>query len=378
MSGPATTSAVRPSAEALVPTVVDRTRELAAIPAPTFAERRRAERVAAWWKADGWSQVSIDGAGNVWARVGRGDGAAVVICAHLDTVFGEDVDLTVTVEGDRMSGPGVGDNSVAVAALSAVGRLIDHRPAHRPVWLLATVAEEGLGNLAGVRWALEHRPGPLAALIAVEGNYLGRVATTGVGSVRWRVALHGPGGHAWERAEAPNVVHEAARLVAGLAGLAVVPGRRSVNVGTLSGGETINARARHAAFQVDLRASSAKGLAALEREAQTVLDQPLPEGVELTVETLGRRPAGGVGAVHPLVRAATAALERAEIEPVVVAASTDANAAFAAGIPAISVGVTVGAGEHTEQEWIDLPPIATGLRALADTVAIFERESDLA
>jgi acetylornithine deacetylase/succinyl-diaminopimelate desuccinylase-like protein len=356
--------------------VVERTVELARIPAPTSRERRRAEVVAGWWKADGWPMVSIDGAGNVWARVGSGDGASVVVCAHLDTVFDEDVDHTPTLDGDRLRGPGVGDDSVAVAALSAVGRLIDRQSGHRPVWLLATVGEEGLGNLAGIRWALEHRPGPMAALIAVEGNYLGRVATTGVGSLRLQVTLTGPGGHAWERADAPNVVHEAARVVAGLAALEVVPGRRSVNVGTFAGGETINARSRHATFAVDLRSSSAKGLDALEREAEVVLGSPLPEGVALSTEVLGRRPAGGIGAVHPLVRAATAALERAGIDPLVVAASTDANAAFAAGIPAVSLGITVGAGEHTVEEWIDLRPIARGLVALADTVAIFERESD--
>jgi tripeptide aminopeptidase len=359
----------------MVRTVVERTIELARIPAPTLEERRRAELVAGWWKSDGWPMVSIDGAGNVWARVGSGNEAAVVLCAHLDTVFGEDVDHNPTLDGNRLRGPGVGDDSVAVAALSAVGRLVTRRPGHRTVWLLATVGEEGLGNLAGITWALEHRPGPLAALIAVEGNYLGRVATTGVGSLRWQVTLSGPGGHAWERADAPNVVHEAARVVAGLSALEVVPGRRSVNVGTFSGGETINARARHAVFSVDLRSSSAKGLAALEREAEVVLGAPLPDGVGISTEVLGRRPAGGIGAVHPLVRAATSALELVGIEPQVVAASTDANAAFAAGIPAVSVGITVGAGEHTLEEWIDLPPIARGLAALADTVAIFERES---
>ena len=47
-------------------------------------------------------------------------------------------------------------------------------------------------------------------MIAIEGNYLGRVVNTGVGSVRWRVRYTGPGGHAWERADAPSAVHAAA------------------------------------------------------------------------------------------------------------------------------------------------------------------------
>ena len=37
----------------------------------------------------------------------------------------------------------------------------------------------------------------------------------GVGSVRWRVDDRGPGGHAWEDADAPSAVHAAAGMIAG-------------------------------------------------------------------------------------------------------------------------------------------------------------------
>ncbi|WP_432827172.1 hypothetical protein [Dactylosporangium sp. CA-092794] len=52
-----------------------------------------------------------------------------------------------------------------------------------------------------------------------------------------------------------------------------------------------------------------------------------------------------------------------------VAASTDANAAYAAGVPAIAIGVTTDAAEHTEQEWIELAHLPTGLTVLANTVS---------
>jgi acetylornithine deacetylase/succinyl-diaminopimelate desuccinylase-like protein len=57
-----------------------------------------------------------------------------------------------------------------------------------------------------------------------------------------------------------------------------------------------------------------------------------------------------------------------------VGASTDANAAYAAGVPAIAIGVTTGAGEHTEQEWIELADLPVGLTVLADTVAELDDE----
>ena len=42
------------------------------------------------------------------------------------------------------------------------------------------------------------------------------------------------------------------------------------------------------------------------------------------------------------------------------AASTDANAALAREIPAITLGLTRGAGIHREDEWIELAPLQGG------------------
>jgi hypothetical protein len=55
------------------------------------------------------------------------------------------------------------------------------------------------------------------------------------------------------------------------------------------------------------------------------------------------------------------------------AASTDANAAHAAGVPAIAIGVTTGAGEHTLDEWIDTSQLGTGLGCAAATITAWER-----
>ena len=44
--------------------------------------------------------------------------ASAIVRAHVDTVFGPEVPLTVTRDGDALVGPGVGDNAAAVMALS--------------------------------------------------------------------------------------------------------------------------------------------------------------------------------------------------------------------------------------------------------------------
>jgi tripeptide aminopeptidase len=347
--------------------VVRRTIEVAQVPAPTGAEAERAAVVRSWWERDGLHEVHVDAIGNVWGQMRGGDGAVVILCAHLDTVFGSEVAHTVRIDGDRLFGPSVGDDSVGLASLSAVGSALSTRG--MPVWLLATVGEEGLGNLCGVSAALDAPPAQVAAFVAVEGNYLGRISTVGVGSVRRRVRVVGPGGHAWEAAETPSAVHALGQLVASIA---ATPRRRgtSVNVGRIGGGEGINMRAREAWLELDLRADDPDALAAMGREVDDLLGRIDPP-LAVDQDVLGDRPAGHLDADHPLVRAATEALTEVGTATSSPATSTDANAAHARGIPAIAVGVTRGSGEHTAQEWIETGPIEDGVRALARTVERF-------
>jgi tripeptide aminopeptidase len=348
----------------LVDQVVERTVALASIPAPTGEEAARAELVAAWWRADGLDDVHGDPVGNVWARARPGDGPAVVLAAHLDTVFSHDVSHEIVRDGDTLRGPGVGDDAVGVAGIGAAAAAL--APEGPAVWLCASVGEEGLGNLAGITAALDAPPAEVGALLAVEGNYLGRVSTIGVGSARRRVRVTGPGGHAWEASDAPSAVHHAAELVVAIAATPR-PAGTAVNIGRIGGGEGINVRAREAWFDVDLRADDPSALDALVRALEAIV-AGTPAPLQARLEPLGDRPAGRVDPDAPLVRAAEAALNAEGVAVTNPATSTDANAAHARGVPAVALGVTTGAGEHTTQEWIDIEPIAIGVRALAATI----------
>lgn len=350
--------------------VVRRTIELCAVPAPPLDEADRAAAVRRWWRDDGLD-VTGDAVGNVWACLRPGPGPAIVVAAHLDTVFGREVRHGVVPVGDRLVGPGVGDDTVAVAALSSLHRLLPARTG-TAVWILATVGEEGLGNLKGVTAALESPPQPVAALVALEGNYLGRVNTIGVGSHRIAVTVDGPGGHAWEDADRPSAVHAAAAMVHRLDQLPPPPGRTSLNVGTIEGGTSVNARASRCSFLLDLRAERQESLDELVARAHRALDECAAErGVGVRTEVIGQRPAGGISDSHPLVRIACEALAAGGLAPRLTAASTDANAAYARGIPAVTLGITTGELTHTEAEWIDVPPVPLGLRALTRTITDF-------
>jgi tripeptide aminopeptidase len=336
---------------------------ICAVSAPTGHEDARAREMMTRLGGIAGITPELDRHGNVLARIhGTAPaGPPVMVAAHLDTVFGPEVALQPRRVGDRLLGPGIGDNSVALALLLALARELSAAPPVLDVILTANVGEEGLGNLKGARGLLLDQPA--ACFVALEGHGLDDLVVGAVGSVRLEVACDTPGGHSWRDRGAPSAIHELARAVTGLAyGLPpTVPGC-SVNVGTITGGTGVNVIASHASFQLDIRAVDAQVLDQAEKTARAIVDASPTNGqARFVVHELGRRPAGALDPRLPLIALAQAARAASGLPPAaLVDGSTDANAAFERGLPGITVGVTRGGNVHREDEYIDIEPIAKG------------------
>jgi acetylornithine deacetylase/succinyl-diaminopimelate desuccinylase-like protein len=354
--------AATPDADA-VGRIVDDAIAIAGIEAPTFAERARGEAVLDRLLAL-HLDAAFDEAGSVVARIGE-EGPALAVCAHLDTVFPAGTDLRVRRDGDRLIGPGIGDNALGVAALLHVARVLALAPPPKPVLLAFTVGEEGLGDLRGVSALLDREE--VRALIAVEGHGVDTLAVGGIASLRFRVAATGPGGHSWTDRGAPSAVHA---LVEAAARVLPVADPVAINIGTIHGGTAVNAIAEHAELLIDLRHHDAAEVHAAGSRVRAALAASLPEGIALEVDEVGNRPGGVNRQGEPLVERAREA--RAAVGLPVAdehLASTDANAALARGIPAVALGMTRGDNAHRVDEWILVPPIAQGVGALVELVA---------
>src|SRR2546425_10511196 len=103
----------------------------------------------------GLQDVNVDEVGNVraWHGSGQRGAGSVVLSAHLDTVFGPELDVSVARRGPRLEGPGIADNARGLAALVAIGEALVQAggETRRPILFARTVGEEGSGHLRGVR-----------------------------------------------------------------------------------------------------------------------------------------------------------------------------------------------------------------------------------
>jgi acetylornithine deacetylase/succinyl-diaminopimelate desuccinylase-like protein len=336
---------------------------LCAIPAPTFAEGARAAAVAALLREAGLEPTS-DATGNVLARVGP-PGPAIVVAAHIDTVFPVGTPLEPRREHGRLHGPGIGDNCVAVATLVELGRHLAQarkEPA-MAVLLAATVGEEGLGDLCGIRAVLNAHMA--STVIALEGHGIDSVVTAGIASARYVVTYRGPGGHSWrdrDRASAIHVMFDAGRA-------AVAEGAPAhVNIGVIAGGLSVNSIAGEARMEIDIRAETDDVVDRACTRIEHVL-AAVPRGIDADIVRAGRRPGGRIGTAHPLLREVRRARTRAGLPPAREdAASTDANEAYGRGIPAVTLGLTRGAAIHRTDEWIELAPLVAGVTTVLHLV----------
>jgi len=329
--------------------------ELAAIPAPTGEEAARADWLERRLQAAPGTRTRDD-AGNVVWRLG-GATPRLAVLAHIDTVFGADVPHAPRSEDGWLHGPGIGDNSAAVAVALNVVEALAAEPWAAGLALVFTTGEEGLGNLRGALHACaELRPG---AVIALEGQGLESVGVDAVGSVRARLTVTGPGGHSWWARGRPSALHGLVELLHG-----VLRGRDraiAVNVGSISGGGAINAIATRAQATIEAR-SLEEG--ALDWFAARLTGLRVEDGLALEVEPLGRRPAGRLDRRHPLLEAVRAVRAELGLPDTLSDGSTDANAAVAHGIPALALGCTRGADMHLPSERIEAASIELGARQL--------------
>ena len=338
------------------------------IPAPPFKETARAREFQKRLQSYGLTNVRIDSEGNVIAeRKGTGSGPSVVLSGHLDTVFPEETDVSVTRSGATMSGPGIGDDCRGLAVVLAVARAFERTGVRTPgtIYFVGTVGEEGPGNLRGVRHLLgKELAGRVDYFLSVDGTGFG-ITSRAVGSHRYRVVFTGPGGHSYGHFGIPNPIHALGRAIAGVAELqAPQSPRTTFSVGIIEGGTSVNSIAAEASFDMDLRSESSEALATIDvafrRAVQTALAEEnarWPRAAEryklaVRIDTIGIRPAGAQPDTAHIVRVAQLAARALEIEAGAPnASSTDSNYPISVGIPALTIdGGGRGRGAHSLEE----------------------------
>jgi len=362
--------------------------EVTNIPAPPFGEGRRGEWLRKHFVSYGLKDVHIDSLGNV---IGVRPGADlkakyVAITAHMDTVFPASTKIDARREGDRLYGPGISDNGAGLAAMLALISAMQSAKirTQAPLAFIANVGEEGEGDVRGMRHLFSESPwrDRIGYTLVVDGAGSDSIINQALGSRRYLITVTGPGGHSWSDFGTPNPIIGLAKAIE-LFSRTPVPAspKTTFNIGSISGGTSVNSIPESASMKVDLRSTSAEELGRLEQSLRESLEvalhgvtkQPksLANDQELTyqMELIGNRPAAELPPDARILAVVKAVDEHLGVNSKLQRASTDANIPLSQGREAIAMGAGgTGGGAHTLQEWYDPTAREVGLKRILLTV----------
>ena len=344
---------------------------LAAIPAPSKHEQKRAEFIRNWLMQTCGVHSTIDDAWNVVVPFGD-DGITPfqVVMAHTDVVFPDTDPLPVREENGLLYAPGVGDDTANVAALMLC---VDYLSSHKiqldsPVLIVFNSCEEGLGNLKGVRQIAENYAGRIRELVSFDCGFDWLVERA-VGSLRWEVSISTAGGHSYGDFGKTNAIAHLSKLICNLY-CQNIPEKENTtttfNVGTIQGGTSVNTIAQNATMTYECRSDDRECLEIMEKQFFNCVHDVSTPDTTLKITQIGIRPCGcsvKTDAQYTLLnRCEHAIISVTGKPPRHCSASTDANIPLSLGIPAATFGLYRGGGAHTREEYVEINSLTAGLK----------------
>lgn len=325
-------------------------------------------------------------------------GPLVLLDAHQDTVPTERMKIepwVPSIREGRLYGRGACDTKGGMAAmLAALARLAEEQPRGMPTIIMACTADEEY-RLSGAA-ALESRlqaanPAkagtptdfiprlPDSAIIAEPTGLDMVVAHKGV--IRWRCHTCGRAAHSSAPDAGENAIYKMGRVLAAIEQFAAeVPGEIAshplcggctLNVGTISGGSSINIVPDHCTIEIEIRVPPGLQAGAATPEivrsrlidylaveaglGPLIHDPPYMQAPPLSDETNA--------AVSDRLASAVVAV-KGECRRLGAPYATDAAFYSAAGIPAVAFGPGSIQQAHTDDEWVALEQLTQAAEIL--------------
>ena len=343
---------------------------LCAIPAPSHHEGKRAEYCKNWLEEIGAKGVYIDSALNVVFPINcDGKTNITVIAAHTDTVFPDTAPMPVIDDGDKIYSPGAGDDTAQLTVMLLAAKFFvehDIRP-EDGLLIVCNSCEEGLGNLKGTRQIFKDFEGRIKQFVSFDSNF-SYIADTSVGSHRYEVSAFTKGGHSFGSFGNTNAIAKLAEIINKIYEIElphVGNSKTTYNVGTISGGTSVNTVAQNATMLCEYRSDNLECLEIMEKKFFEIFSSVQSDECSIEVNKVGDRPCGNIPpeALEHLKNVCKRNIERiVGCEVVFTQSSTDCNIPLSLGIPAVCMGVIRSSGAHTREEWVDKASMVTGLR----------------
>jgi glutamate carboxypeptidase len=302
----------------------------------------------------------------------------VLLLGHMDTVYpiGTISKMPCRVSKGRVWGPGVLDMKSGIAlAFHVVEAMLewDEGKLPRPLTLLL-VSDEEVGSTSS-RPITEKLALEAAAVLVLEPAYglHGAVKTARKGVGEYTLRITGVAAHSGlDLEKGHSAIIELAHQILEISKLVDSAHGITLNVGKINGGTRVNVVAATACASIDVRVTSSKDAAEIERQLTAL--RPFNPKCSISISgRINRPPLERTASVANLYHKAREVAEGLglDLAEAAVGGGSDGNFTAALGVPTLDGLGAVGEGAHAEHESVvieELPRRAALLAGLIESV----------
>jgi glutamate carboxypeptidase len=298
----------------------------------------------------------------------------VLLLGHYDTVYplGTLANMPCKIENGHLRGPGVLDMKSGIALMLFATEALQqwHGGLTRPVTVFL-VSDEEVGSHSS-RKITESLAKKSAGVLVLEpaAGVRGAVKTARKGVGEYKLLVEGVAAHAGlDPGKGHSAILELARQIAVIAKLSNLKQGVSVNPGIIQGGTRTNVIAAEASVAIDVRITSAKQAAGLDRKLRSL--KPFDNHCKLQVTGgINRLPmerTPGVAALYNKARKIAGTIAW-KLEEAAVGGGSDGNFTAGMGIPTLDGMGGVGEGAHALHEYIVISELPRRALLLAEMI----------
>ncbi len=357
---------------------------LTQIPAPSGDEGKRVRFLLDRFIEAGLSDAGTDQIGNAIGRLrGRRHNRTILLAAHLDSVFPATENHQVTVDSEKVVGPGAGDNAMGAAGLSLLPAVLEHLglELESDLILLGSVRSLGRGNHAGIRFFLDNCGQRIDCGICVEGMQLGRLNAFSIGTARADIICTirpNNGSSRLYASESPLVVlNHVVQQILGIP-LPTQPYTK-IKLGRMHAGRYYDIEPERAELGLEIVSHSDDMVRQLCGQiADLVAESGARYAVDIQFDPFFTTAAAGIPFSHPLVKCVADVMNQLGIEADQTHYPSELCELLMRKIPAVTIGITRGVKNHPrDPDHVLIEPMLKGVAQLVGILlAIDEGRAD--
>ncbi|MFA0413037.1 M20 family metallopeptidase [Vibrio renipiscarius] len=322
----------------------------------------------------GWSVKRVDcGKAGLGLEIRNKPDAEIIdvmMIGHMDTVFpvGTAAARPMTNDAEKAYGPGVSDMKSGLLNVVYAMRNLDQAVLDKLSICICMNPDEETGSLDSVEWIQSVAKNAKNVLVAEAGRADGGLVKARKGMAGYKITFKGVAAHAGNEPEnGRSAITEMANWILAINAMTNFESGTTLNVGVVSGGAGANIVPEAAHAVIDVRFWSNEEYDDVDTKLRAMLETPFVDGVSIAMEREAYKPSM---VASPLTEALMALVEESaeELEIAInwkeVGGGSDANNTAILGVPTLDGFGPVGAGFHSDQEYLLLESIEPRIRML--------------